>query len=417
MSRLALDPILIEAGVSRRLHRLRRVHEEFDEAFLQELLVQHPALLPVQSLREDVGDLLCIGREVVAGESGSIDNLYLSAGGYPVLVETKLWRNPEARREVLAQVLDYTKDLVGRDFAWFERQWAAFAAERKLGSDSLVDRLSSLADDEIDEPYFVDRVNRALTQGDILLLVVGDGIETRLQRLVDHLCRQSSRLRYSLALLELACYQIARPSTSDEILVVPRLIGAVEPVQRAYVRVDVHAGAGQDVEVQSVVEQEQRTSTGYKRSFLTEDEWIRGLDAAVGQDSRAQVEAWVRALVEELDLEADFKSYALMLKIPDPAGEKPGASVLAIGREGTVYNPDHLLRQLRNMGLENTESETAARHYWQGLRIVDDRFGENGISHKKYRLFIPLGELVGVLGDIRTEIEGLARKARQALEL
>jgi len=110
------------------------------------------------------------------------------------------------------------------------------------------------------------------------------------------------------------------------------------------VRVDVHAGAGQDVEVQSVVEQEQRTSTGYKRSFLTEDEWIRGLDAAVGQDSRAQVEAWVRALVEELDLEADFKSYALMLKIPDPAGEKPGASVLAIGREGTVYNPDHLLR-------------------------------------------------------------------------
>ena len=150
MSRLALDPILIEVGAPRRLHRLRRVHEEFDEAFLQELLVQHPALLPVQSLREDVGDLLCIGREVVAGESGSIDNLYLSAGGYPVLVETKLWRNPESRREVLAQVLDYTKDLVGKDFAWFERQWAAFAAERKLGSDSLVDRLSSMADDEID---------------------------------------------------------------------------------------------------------------------------------------------------------------------------------------------------------------------------------------------------------------------------
>jgi len=79
---------------AQKLVRLQKAHEKFDEAFLQELLVDHPELIPVDEFRPDVGDLLCIGREVSVGGAGSIDNLYLSTGGYPVIVETKLWRNP-----------------------------------------------------------------------------------------------------------------------------------------------------------------------------------------------------------------------------------------------------------------------------------------------------------------------------------
>jgi hypothetical protein len=109
MVQRASSPLVIsKSGKVQTLERLPRTHQEFDEAFLQELLVNHPVLLPVNRLRDDVGELLCIGREVSAGDSGSIDNLYISTGGYPVIVETKLWRNPQARREVLSQVLDYT---------------------------------------------------------------------------------------------------------------------------------------------------------------------------------------------------------------------------------------------------------------------------------------------------------------------
>jgi hypothetical protein len=60
------------------------------------------------------------------------DNLYLSTGGYPVLVETKLWRNPQARREVVSQALDYVKDLVNRDFAWLAERWIEHARSRGL---------------------------------------------------------------------------------------------------------------------------------------------------------------------------------------------------------------------------------------------------------------------------------------------
>jgi hypothetical protein len=42
--------------------------------------------------------------------AGPIDNFMVSPSGLPVLVECKLWRNPEARREVVSQILDYAKE-------------------------------------------------------------------------------------------------------------------------------------------------------------------------------------------------------------------------------------------------------------------------------------------------------------------
>ena len=43
--------------------------------------------------------------------AGPIDNFMVTPSGLPVLVECKLWRNPEARREVVSQILDYAKEL------------------------------------------------------------------------------------------------------------------------------------------------------------------------------------------------------------------------------------------------------------------------------------------------------------------
>jgi hypothetical protein len=43
--------------------------------------------------------------------SGYVDNLYATPDGDLIVGETKLFRNPEARREVVAQIIDYAKDL------------------------------------------------------------------------------------------------------------------------------------------------------------------------------------------------------------------------------------------------------------------------------------------------------------------
>ncbi len=76
----------------------------FPETWLQELLHNHPHILPVEEIEPIFSPLVPIGREI-ATDAGPIDNLFISKAGYPVLVETKLWRNTEARREVLAQTI------------------------------------------------------------------------------------------------------------------------------------------------------------------------------------------------------------------------------------------------------------------------------------------------------------------------
>jgi hypothetical protein len=52
--------------------------------------------------------------------SGFVDNLYATPDGDLIVGETKLFRNPEARREVVGQVIDYAKDLSALSYEQLE---------------------------------------------------------------------------------------------------------------------------------------------------------------------------------------------------------------------------------------------------------------------------------------------------------
>lgn len=77
-----------------------------DENELQELLFNHPELLS-----EEGTELTSIAREVEVGSAGRIDILDMTSSGIMTLVEVKLGRNSQSRREVLAQILDYISEL------------------------------------------------------------------------------------------------------------------------------------------------------------------------------------------------------------------------------------------------------------------------------------------------------------------
>jgi len=55
--------------------------------------------------------LYCIGREVSVGEAGTADLLFLDTEARLSVVEVKLARNAQSRRDVLAQAFDYTSAL------------------------------------------------------------------------------------------------------------------------------------------------------------------------------------------------------------------------------------------------------------------------------------------------------------------
>lgn len=81
----------------------------FDERWLQELLFAHPELVPLERIEPGAGSIVNLLREFALPRSSGLvflDLLAVTRSGRIVLVECKLWRNPQARREVVAQLIE-----------------------------------------------------------------------------------------------------------------------------------------------------------------------------------------------------------------------------------------------------------------------------------------------------------------------
>ncbi len=194
-----------------------------DEATLQELLFDHPECLPIAAIDPAYANSVPVCRELSV-PAGSVDALYVNALGRLTLCEFKLWRNPQARREVIGQILDYAKDLASWGYEDLQRQ-VSLALGRE-GSNVLYELVSKRHPDVV-EAEFVDNVTRHLRRGEFLLLIVGDGIRERAEKIVDFV-QSHSGLRFNLALVEAALYR----DGVDRLLVQPRVLARTEIVQR-----------------------------------------------------------------------------------------------------------------------------------------------------------------------------------------
>ena len=84
------SPVLITKDASgEKLQPIDIRNQAYDEAWLQELLREHPDILPVAEIEPIFQPLTPIGRETPT-ETGAIDNLFVSHRGYLVLVETDI---------------------------------------------------------------------------------------------------------------------------------------------------------------------------------------------------------------------------------------------------------------------------------------------------------------------------------------
>lgn len=219
-------PIHISAdGTSTLLERLPlgTGTGSYSERWLQEILFAHPSALPIREIDPHAGDLVPVCMELETG-AGPADILYVTRTGQLVLVETKLWRNAEARRVVVAQILDYAKELSRWTYEDLSRQ-TAIASKR--GPGFLLDCVRARYPD-LDEAAFVDGINRSLVTGDFILIIAGDGIRHGAESLVSFLDRYGN-LRFHLALVEAASYRLA----DGTIFLQPRLLSKTELLARS----------------------------------------------------------------------------------------------------------------------------------------------------------------------------------------
>src|SRR5437764_12169488 len=102
-----------------------------NETWLRDTLFDYPEIIPTEDIDSTFGPLVPLCKELRT-DAGPIDAVFINERGRLTIVECKLWKNPEARREVVVQAIDYVSALSKWTYSDLQRQVAA--ALRKQGN-------------------------------------------------------------------------------------------------------------------------------------------------------------------------------------------------------------------------------------------------------------------------------------------
>lgn len=298
----------VPPGEARREHRLR------------DLIHDNPVLMPIHALDPSYGRVFTVAKELSIPGVGFVDVVLADERGRLVIVECKLWRNPQARREVVGQILDYARELSRYAYEDLQRQISVATSRR---GNVLFD-LACEAGANLSEADFVDRVARDLSAGRFLLLVVGDGITEGTRRIGEYL-RDQPGLAFDFGLIEIAEYRITE-GDREQTIVQPRVIAQTVLIERHVIRSDVPG---------VVIEAAARVRASDERAPITD----------AGRAWREFVERFVEEVCFDDPAQPAPRSGGLgWLRVPLPAGfyvnlyreggQRVGAQVRFAGAEG-----------------------------------------------------------------------------------
>lgn len=351
MERQHSAPILFGADdqprkLTRDLRDARRL-----EARLQEIIHDHPHSLPIEEIDPHFAGAIPICRELQLGSAGRVDNFLLTRNALPILVECKLWRNPEARRKVIGQILDYARVLSRWTVSDLQRE----VSRRVSGGRDLTELMRS-HDPEFDEQHFNDSLSSNLRRGRFLLLIVGDGIRQDVESITEYL-QAHAGLHFTFGLVELAIFEVE----GGGFLVAPRVLARTSTIVRNVIAIP----EGNVVQEQGQIE--------------TADDGPDPERSKLGSEQ-----------------EAFWKEFLPYLKLDDPAQEIPsaprlghlslmmpspqGSSWLTVYRDMSAGEVGVFLSASRNSPGEDAmrsvvdEWETVAKELGKNARLTKDKY-------------------------------------------
>ncbi|MCH7740596.1 MAG: hypothetical protein IIC93_10695 [Chloroflexi bacterium] len=192
---------------------------------LQAEIERQPELIPGDQITpEQPRRWLLVKREIgipdseSGGNRWSLDHLFIDQDATPTFVECKLSRNPEVRREVVAQMLEYAAN--GTKYWPPGRIREAAAQTAEEAGDSLHGWTSRLLgkDDEGNVEDFWASVDTNLADGNIRLVFAANRIPRELQTIVDFLNDQM--VKTDVVAVEIKLFQ-----GEDFQALVPRVTG------------------------------------------------------------------------------------------------------------------------------------------------------------------------------------------------
>lgn len=310
----------------------------YKEDLLQKLIAECPTLLPVKDFLPTTTSLYSLGVEVgveLGGQSGYIDNLLITNEGRIVIVETKLWRNPESTREVVAQILQYGMALSALSVRELE------AKLRLPGGQTIGEFVATQrgAVDLVDD--FDDALDLHLRRGEMLYLIVSDGIRVSVERIANWL-NDGGSAPFKFGLVELRFFG----SDGGNLIVVPRTLVKTREVSRHVVVVDVQGPAASTVV--ATVQDASKTTSGdqvfMQRSVktagppMTRERLVADIKGKKGE-AEAAIADRIAQCMEAQGLQTRFTPTLLQYGMVLPTDEDVFHPLISLGLSGPMSHP------------------------------------------------------------------------------
>lgn len=326
-------PIHILENSANALERVSLTGGEFNEEWIQKLIYAHPGILPVGEIEASFTPLIAIGREI-STSAGFLDNLFVSPEGYITIVETKLWRNPEARREVVGQIIDYAKELSKWTFTDLNNAVISSSRSYNNSSDGLLDILKKHGHlTEQDDHFIIDNISRNLKRGRFLLLIVGDGIRESVEDMIEYLSL-SPQVHFTLALVELQVFKLNDAKSS--LIVIPQVVTRTEEITRAIIRIEGSYGdLNVNIETDLGTESENK-KTNVQRLTIAAEDYFEQLKL----NSNSDIVDFAKQIIldaQESGYYIEWNTGSFGVKLPDPQGSGLKITLFTVDKFGKLY--------------------------------------------------------------------------------
>jgi hypothetical protein len=329
------NPIFVQGETTKKLERVHLEAKTFKESWIQDLIHKQPNILPVDEIESNFSPLIPIGREI-STPVGYIDNLYISPDGYITLVETKLWRNAEARREVVGQILDYAKELNKWSYADLDRAVQIYNQFYNNNSDGLLSSIRRYEPlDESDEQFFIDNVSKNLKRGRFLLLIVGDGIRESVEDMVEYLS-QSPQLYFTLSLIELQVFNFNKEDNS--FVVIPQIVTRTKEITRAIIRVE--GSNTENVKINVETDLGAKTPKTDKSNALKLTITAEDFYEQLQQNTNSDTVDFAKQIIADCEKRGYFIKWgtgSFVVTLPDPNGSGLKITLFVVDRKALVY--------------------------------------------------------------------------------
>jgi hypothetical protein len=403
-------PVLVPASLSEGFKILKPVsfarqdNASFDEDLLQRIVDEVPNILPIKDFYPSAKDVRSLGREVPVdlggGRQGFIDNLLVTNDGHLVVVETKLHRNPEAVREAVIQALEYGMAMQKLSLSDLEaRLKRSEETQTKLKhNDTIYSRALGMENMQDD---FIAAIEKFLRTGEILLLVVADGIKLSVEHITKWMNENLAGSPLKFGLVELRFYLNADGSK----LVVPKTLLKTVEISRHVVVVDIKNNSSGAVQTSVSDDSQALLGSGKSREIKSVELMTKEkLLAAVSEPDKETIQELFNQL-ESIGYVENTKTASQLrygLAHPDLSGEF--LPVLYFEKFAVWMQPVKALREL----IEDEEifrmrnEMIPAVCFWRPDQILDAT--SSGIAVRYSALKDKIPEMMRVLEDFKRTV-------------